>query len=708
MDPEAEIAKKRKLLEWYCEALKNAKTEETRKKFLEAIEKTKKEIRELERITVLEQKGLERWERKQRMRESAEEVTKGIGNFWKSVKSLLRKLSGGGKGGGQGASSPSHKFGLLNSLIPTIILLLFSIFLIAFWPWQPQISYFITFLILSLCLPKALSFLIKNQNYQLGLSLLLAGTFSTIYFMQFNSLILSGILFGIVIFADTIIFPESEIAKSLIYRKEYKTLPDGRTIEVKKPGIIPYLLGIFFAVAIPWMINAGYFSYIENVINILGLGIPVTGLLVALGVFIFFVYVGGISKGKFGSTTISFLGILVLLFVLSPLIGSIQSPEMIDEFSSRVGSLIGLSSSQEKTLSNYLLGIRCTFATAFMGSPPPECLYLYEHSHPKEIHYYGKKNYNIFDVKIGYRKSDRKYELPIIYASETEDINLEIPFYFFNRNPKFTTPLEFKVKEIWLERNGEKEDKKWLISPDSDICFPSNNNKLLICSVDENGHKFSASVEKSFFESYHKLEPIGDSKIVKPVFSLILHRIPCKVNISGRETSLYTLKIHIIVDVKQNLTHSANLIYLADEKYRKLVNNLETVTIPPSNGPVDVLISFEPNPLVGELEGSMVIQTSNKGNGKPVNDDYKLIINYPPSVKQINCITKNGIPITIPEDKEKVWGKRCKIVLDDNIRGLPIKTIRISGWITSNNQYGYEYEYSFSSPEVDVYLSRCS
>ena len=41
-------------------------------------------------------------------------VYRGIGNFWESVKSLSRKPSGGGKGGGKGIPSPTQKFGLLN------------------------------------------------------------------------------------------------------------------------------------------------------------------------------------------------------------------------------------------------------------------------------------------------------------------------------------------------------------------------------------------------------------------------------------------------------------------------------------------------------------------------------------------------------------------------------------------------------------------
>ena len=44
-----------------------------------------------------------------------------------------------------------------------------------------------------------------------------------------------------------------------------------------------------------------------------------------------------------------------------------------------------------------------------MGSPPPECLYLYEQPASKEIRYYGKKNYDIFDVRIGYKKSYEEF-----------------------------------------------------------------------------------------------------------------------------------------------------------------------------------------------------------------------------------------------------------------------------------------------------------
>ena len=515
--------------------------------------------------------------------------------------------------------------------------------------------------------------------------------------MQFNSLISSAILFGAVIFADPIIFPKSEIAKKLIYIKEQKRLPDGTIVEVKKPGIIPYLLGIFFAFAIPWMINTGYFSYIENVINALGFGVPVTVLLLALGAFIFFVYIGGVSKGKFWSTTISFLGILVLLFVLSPLIGSIQSPEMINEFSSRVGSLVGLSQSQQQVLSRGLLGIRCTFATAMLGSPPPECLSL--NSQKKEPLLYGKKLYDVFEAKIGYKRGNR-YEIPEIVTSDEEPVNIQIPIYFFNKNPLGTKPLSFKVEKVWIEKNGNETDKSWILTPEnSEKCEISGEN--LTCRYIENAngdsYEFKASIDESIFE-WNEIYP-SEGDFEGKIATLKIERLPTRV-FYGKEI-LAEIRIHVICSVKYNLSHSTNLIWVKDREFKSLIQSFETTTIPPSNGPLDLILSFEPKIFEGKRDGNLLIWIKDKGKGEVKGKDLKVAIKYYPNlISSIECYGKYEKKIEMSLLGKESY-RSCRVWLSEEISSYPLKVIRFEGKVEG----GYTYLYDFSeSKEVSGFI----
>lgn len=569
------------------------------------------------------------------------------------------------------------------------------LFSIIFFFVSPLLGIFLFFLLL----PISISFLLPlDSEKKAGVALLLGLILSSIFFFISHSFILSGILFGLILFSISSIYKEATFGGlPLMYKVERGVLPDGRIVTKVKMGIIPWLTCIVFAIVIPYLIHWGFFSYFESLLSSFGMNIPILAAYFVVGIVVFSFCITTFSSGKFWGPTISLVLLSIGIWLGGLLFGTLHSFEKVYEFSSAVGNLLGLPESTQLGISNFMIGMRCTFATALLGSPPPECLSL--NSQKKEPLFYGKKLYDVFEVKIGYKRGNR-YEIPEIVTSDKKPVNIQIPIYFFNKNPLGTKPLSFKVEKVWIEKNGNETDKSWILTPENrEKC--KIKGEYLTCRYIENAngdsYEFKASIDESIFE-WNEIYP-SEGDFEGKIATLKIERLPTRV-FYGKEI-LAEIRIHVICSVKYNLSHSTNLIWVKDREFKSLIQSFETTTIPPSNGPLDLILSFEPKIFEGKRDGNLLIWIKDKGKGEVKGKDLKVAIKYYPNlISSIECYGKYEKEIEMSLLGKESY-RSCRVWLSEEISSYPLKVIRFEGKVEG----GYTYLYDFSeSKEVSGFI----
>ncbi|MCD6371554.1 MAG: hypothetical protein J7L39_02440, partial [Candidatus Aenigmarchaeota archaeon] len=449
-------------------------------------------------------------------------------------------------------------------------------------------------------------------------------------------------------------------------------------------GLVGIAIGVIFALFISLFAVSLGFEY----------GVPLNFIIIGfsmLTLILFLYHYKLTTEGKFWTSIFILFSFSIGTFLLSTFLTSFSSFGKMADFSGKFASFFGVPEAGE-AIYNAMWALKCTFATAMQGSPPPECI---KTDGAKVPVYRGYKYYKNFDVKIGYRKQTMpiSYDMPTVFAGKGVDI--EIPIYLFNLNPKNSEDsLIASIEKIWIERNGNKTDRKWVLKGDTslsedDDSVPSFSMELKLPSG-ENVNKINLRPEG-------RNAPQDPSAFGKRLL-FVINDLPCQTFCSifegGRPLTRITL--HLDISVEQEISQASNLVYLSDERFENLVNPSEYIPEVPSNGPVDIVVWFEPNPVIGGKKVRMFVNLENKGNG-----EIKKIwdLKFRSDDKNIKGELES-CKISFPTGVRKAV-KSCDITLPSNINA-PTKTFKV--YTTAK----YIYEYSVSSPQIRIDRSECT
>ncbi|MDI6798887.1 MAG: hypothetical protein QMD12_02740 [Candidatus Aenigmarchaeota archaeon] len=345
-------------------------------------------------------------------------------------------------------------------------------------------------------------------------------------------------------------------------------------------GLLGYLLsfGVYFGV-----ILGALYAVLSLFLNLLG---PFGSLGIIL--IVFFALVGGITlatqplwKGILGSGALVVL-IVCILLVAPMFLGNVALIPIGGGVIPIGGVSIDTQCWLKALSSGDLMGLQKCYVEPTTDKKPT---------------YAGTKSYKTLSITFGNERVDASgrsyYEIPTIFASNiAEPEPYSLPFYIKNLNSKESglkiSSISIEYVKAWMNETYEFYFKAESIYPNNIGLEPQEKVKIY-------AENFSC---RKFYDNNYTF--------------------PCE------ERKLKELRFETELRYRQNATHKSVLTVVRSKDDEALLQNSELrkqvyELQPPSDGPVDLLITFMSPYVLGSRGGDKIkmgVWVENKGNGK--------------------------------------------------------------------------------------------